>query len=82
MIFKRTKVADIRYFIAMNVQYLTNEAGERTAVIISLKEWETIRKKLQEYQFKKRMKSVASDVKRFKEGKLKTRPLEDLLNEL
>lgn len=35
----------------MNVQYLSNENGERTGVYISLKDWEDIQKRLGETDF-------------------------------
>ncbi|MDR6806432.1 PHD/YefM family antitoxin component YafN of YafNO toxin-antitoxin module [Dyadobacter sp. BE34] len=35
----------------MNVQYLSNEKGERTGVYISMKDWEEIQKKLEYTDF-------------------------------
>ena len=35
----------------MNVQYLSNENGERTGVYISMKDWEEIQKKLEYTDF-------------------------------
>ena len=35
----------------MNVQYLSNEKGERTGVYISMKDWEKIQKKLEYTDF-------------------------------
>ncbi|SDH18942.1 hypothetical protein SAMN04487996_13057 [Dyadobacter soli] len=35
----------------MNVQYLSNEKGERTGVYISMKDWEAIQKKLEYTDF-------------------------------
>ncbi|MCF0069221.1 hypothetical protein LZD49_01975 [Dyadobacter sp. CY261] len=34
----------------MNVQYLSNEEGERTGVYISMKEWEDIQRKLEQLE--------------------------------
>lgn len=36
---------------AMNVQFLSNENGERTGVYISMKDWEEIQKKLEYTDF-------------------------------
>ncbi|WP_236979489.1 hypothetical protein [Membranihabitans maritimus] len=66
----------------MSVQYLTDQDGNKTAVLISLKDWEIIKKKLQEFQFKDQMKGVLADVEDFKAGNLETYPLKDLLDEL
>lgn len=73
----------------MNVQYVSNGKGERTSVLVPLKEWDAINKereelkhKLEEAKLALRFKKTLSDVKLFKAGKLKTRPVQELLDEL
>lgn len=73
----------------MKVQYLTNDKGERISVLIPFKEWnrlnqerEELRRKLQGTELVQRYREVLTDIQLFKEGKLKTRPIQDLLDEL
>ncbi len=73
----------------MKVQYLTNDKGERISVLIPFKEWnklnqerEELRSKLQEAELAQRYREALTDIQLFKEGKLKTRPIQELLDEL
>ena len=69
----------------MNVQYLTNEKGERTAVLVPIKYW-------QELQAKKHtdesttvfedMKDAIEEMKLIQAGKLEGISAKELLNEL
>jgi len=73
----------------MSVQFVTNSKGKKTSVLISYKEWdalnrerEELKQKLQEAELSLRYKQAFKDVKLFEQGKLKTHPIADLLNEL
>ena len=73
----------------MKVQYLTNDKGERISVLIPFKEWnrlnqerEELRRKLQGAELAQRYRKILTDIQLFKVGKLKTRPIQDLLDEL
>jgi hypothetical protein len=73
----------------MKVQYLTNDKGERISVLIPFNEWnrlnqerEELRSKLQEAELAQRYREALTDIQLFKEGKLKTRPIQELLDEL
>jgi len=73
----------------MNIQYLTNDKGERISVLIPFQEWnklnserEELRKRLQEAELTQRYRNALTDIQLFKEGKLKTYSMKDLLNEL
>ncbi|HWV71997.1 MAG TPA: hypothetical protein VN040_09790 [Pseudosphingobacterium sp.] len=73
----------------MKVQYLSNDKGEKTAVLIPMKEWsalekehETLRRKLEKAELSLRFKKVLKDVALYKQGKLKTKPIKDLFDEL
>jgi len=73
----------------MDVQYLTNDKGERVSVLIPYDEWKKLnneriklRRKLQEAELTERYRNTIADAKLFQEGKLATYPLQDLLNEL
>ena len=73
----------------MDIQYITDDKGERVSVLVPLKEWnklnqerEALRNKLQEAGLAQRYRNVLSDSQLFQEGKLKTYPIQDLLDEL
>ncbi|WP_257668037.1 hypothetical protein [Parapedobacter tibetensis] len=73
----------------MNIQYLNDAKGRRTSVLVPLKEWdalnrerEDLKRKLQEAELTLRFKKTLSDVQRYKVGKLKTRSVQTLLDEL
>jgi len=73
----------------MSVQFVTNSKGEKTSVLIPYKEWDALNKereelkhKLQEAELSLRYKQAFKDAKLFKEGKLETHPIAELLDEL
>ena len=73
----------------MGVQYLTNEKGEKTSVLVPYKEWDTLNKerehlkhKLEEAELSLRYKQAFEDAKLFEQGKLETYPIADLFDEL
>lgn len=73
----------------MELQFLTNSKGEKTSVLIPFDEWQAINKEredliqqLKEADLLLRFRNAFSDAKLFEQGKLETRPIADLLNEL
>lgn len=73
----------------MNIQYLTNDKGEKISVLVPFQEWnklnqerEELYRKLQEAELTQRYRNALTDVQLFQEGKLTTYPIQDLLNEL
>jgi hypothetical protein len=73
----------------MSVQFVTNSKGEKTSVLISFKEWDAINKereelkhKLEEAELLLRYKQAFKDARLFEQGKLKTHPIAELLDEL
>jgi hypothetical protein len=73
----------------MSVQFVTNSKGKKPSVLISYKEWdalnrerEELKQKLQEAELSLRYKQAFKDAKLFEQGKLKTHPIAELLNEL
>jgi len=67
----------------MDVQYVTNEKGERTAVLIPIKQWETIQNIVAtETTVFEDMQEAIEEMKLIKSGKLKGVSAKDLLNEL
>lgn len=76
-------------FVIMSVQFVTNAKGEKTSVLVPFKEWDALNKeredlkhKLQEAELSLRYKQAFKDAKLFEEGKLKTHPIAELLDEL
>jgi len=79
----------------MSIQYLINNKGKTTAVMLPIKEWQTIQKQLnnaldEEEEYKEPTKEEIlenirqglKEVKLIEEGKLEATPLKDFLNEL
>jgi hypothetical protein len=73
----------------MSVQFVTNAKGEKTSVLVPLKEWdaltkerEELKQKLQQAELSLRYKQAFEDAKLFEQGKLKTYPISELLDEL
>jgi hypothetical protein len=73
----------------MDIQYLTNDKGERVSVLVPYTEWtklnqerEELRRTLQEAELTQRYRNAITDAQQFQEGKLTTYPIKDLLDEL
>ncbi|MEN0004164.1 MAG: hypothetical protein AAF798_08475 [Bacteroidota bacterium] len=72
---------------AVNLKYLTDENGERTAVVIQMSDWLAIQEELslvrQQESIKQQLISGFADVKLYKSGAKELMTLEDCLkNEL
>ena len=73
----------------MNLQYITDGKGHKNAVQLPLKEWEKIQKDLEELErlrnkkiFLSELAEAVAEMKLIKEGKLKARDAQELINEL
>ncbi len=66
----------------MTVQYLTDQKGKKTGVLVSIKDWEKIQKKLNTELFYEEFKESVREIKAFKSGKKQLKNVSDLLNEL
>ncbi len=73
----------------MNLQYITDAKGHKSAVQLPLKDWEQIQKDLSELErlrnkklFMTELAEAVEDMKLIKEGKKQARNAEDFLNEL
>jgi len=73
----------------MNLQYITDEKGQKSAVQLPLKEWERIQKDLDELQRLKNKKQffielseAIEELNLIREGKIKARDAEEFFNEL
>ncbi|ASB48831.1 hypothetical protein [Alkalitalea saponilacus] len=73
----------------MNLQYITDTKGHKSAVLLPLKDWEQIQKDLDELErlrnkklFMTELAEAVEEMKLIKEGKKQARNAEDFLNEL
>lgn len=66
----------------MTVQYLTNQKGKKTGVVLSIKDWEKIQKKLNTELFYEEFKESVREIKAHKESKKQLKDISNLLNEL
>lgn len=73
----------------MNVQYITDTRGHKSAVQLPMKDWNQIQKDLGELEqlrnkkvFMTELAEAVEELKQIKEGKIQARNAEDLLNEL
>lgn len=73
----------------MNLQYITDTKGHKSAVQLPLKDWEQIQKDLGELErlrdkklFLTELTEAVEEMKQIKEGKKQARNAEDFINEL
>jgi hypothetical protein len=73
----------------MDLQYITDTKGRKSAVQLPMKEWKQIQKDLGELerlrnkkQFMAELAEAVEEMKQIKEGKSPARNAEDFLNEL
>ena len=69
-----------------NIQYLTDESGNKTAVLIPINEWKTINQKMFDFMkllnFKKSIDTGFQEVADVKNGKIPRVSLKEFLDEL
>lgn len=73
----------------MNLQFITDTDGHKSAVQLPIKDWEKIQKDLKELErlrnkklFLTELTEAVEEIKQIKDGKLQARNAEDFLNEL
>lgn len=66
----------------MTVQFLTDQKGKKTGVVLSMKDWEKLQKELNTAQFYSEFRESAREIKAAKKGKKQLRDLNELLDEL
>ncbi|MBM3435045.1 MAG: hypothetical protein FJY07_02380 [Bacteroidetes bacterium] len=73
----------------MNLQYITDTKGHKSAVQLPMKDWEQIQKDLDELErlrnkklFMTELAEAVEEMKQIKEGKKQAHNAEDFLNEL
>ena len=66
----------------MHVQYVTNEKGKKTAVQISLKQWQELQKGIKQLELFDELKQAFSEMEKHGKGELKTPTTKQLLAQL
>ena len=66
----------------MQVQYITDQKGHKTNVIIPYKEWENLMEELKKQRMLLGLKESVSEVKAMLSGRKKMKTIEDLLDDL
>ena len=66
----------------MHVQYVTNEKGKKTAVQLSLKQWNALQKGLKKLEIFDELKLAFKEMDAHSKGKLKTPTTKQLLSQL
>ncbi len=79
-------------FDIMILQYITDDSGQKNAVLLPIKEWENLQKELKELQILRQykekylflvgLKEAIDEVKLHSEGKIKLQTAKGFLNEL
>lgn len=62
----------------MTVQYLMDQKGKKTGVLLSIKDWEKIQKRLNTEKLYEDFKESLKEVKLHKEGKIKLKDASEL----
>jgi len=65
----------------MNVQYLSNEQGKRTAVVIPIEEWEGIQDQLKKDRFLDSFKQSLKELKLMRDGVIPEPDINELFND-
>lgn len=75
--------------MSLHLQYITDQKGNKNAVLLSLNEWEKIQRDLEEYKMLKDKKTFFEglsnafhEVKLITEGKKIPNSFDDMINEL
>lgn len=67
-----------------NVQYLVDDSGKKTAVLISIEEWQSLVDQLERYrqqeELKRQISAGLKDVKEMKKGEKKLMTLKEFLD--
>ncbi len=69
----------------MSIQYLINDKGERTAVVIPIEEWDGILEQLEgdeKSSILNGLKEAVTEMKKIDRGEIDSRSAKDVINEL
>ena len=66
----------------MQIQYVTDEKGKKTAVQLSLKQWKDVQKSMKKMELFEELKQAFKEMEAMKKGKLKSLTTKELLAQL
>jgi hypothetical protein len=66
----------------MDVQYVTNDKGKKTAVQLSLKQWKDLQKGIKKLEVLEDLKQAFKEMEQHSKGRLKTLSTKQLLAQL
>jgi hypothetical protein len=79
-------VMDVLSGMIQSLQYVTDPRGRQQAIMMSLKDWKSLEKKLRAAEQKEKMylslKEALDEVKKIRSGSLKPKSIEKLLGEI
>jgi hypothetical protein len=70
------------YNMSMTVQYITDNKGRKTSVVVPYKEWEKLQKEMQKQRVLLGIKSSVSEARDMKSGRMRMPSIDKLLDEL
>lgn len=65
----------------MNVQFLSNEKGEKTGVLVAIEDWKEIQKKLEREKVFASLSKSVEEMKMMRKGKLAKPDISELFND-
>jgi hypothetical protein len=65
----------------MNVQFLSNEKGKKTGVLVTMEDWGDIQKKLERERFFASLSKSVDEMKMMRKGKLSKPDISELFND-
>ena len=68
--------------MAMHIQYVTDEKGKKTAVQLSLKQWNDLQKSMKKMELFDDLKQAFKEMEAMRKGKLKSPTTKELLAQL
>lgn len=66
----------------MDVQYVTDEKGKKTAIQLSLKQWKELQRGIKKLELFEELKQAFKDMEQHQKGNLKTPTTKQLLSQL
>lgn len=66
----------------MGIQFLSNEDGQITAVLVPLKEWKRIEQKVKAFDIADGIRRGLEEAEKIEKGEMKAKNIEQLLDEL
>lgn len=65
----------------MNVQFLSNEKGKKTGVLVAIEDWKEIQKKLEREKVFASLSKSVEEMKMMRKGKLAKPDISELFND-